>query len=41
MESLQNDLAQAKLRLSEIRRLLDSHLNVEDHTFEIQIDELH
>jgi AraC family transcriptional regulator, chitin signaling transcriptional activator len=32
---------QTKVRLGEIKRLLDAHLNVEDHTFEIQIDELH
>lgn len=35
------DPVQSKLKLNEIKRLLDSHLNVEDHTFEIQIDELH
>jgi len=35
------DSSQTKIRLSEIKRLLDAHLNVEDHTFEIQIDELH
>ena len=40
-EQLQNDSTQAKPRLGEIKRLLDTHLNVEDHTFEIQIDELH
>jgi hypothetical protein len=40
-EHLQNEPTQTKIRLGEIKRLLDSHLNVEDHTFEIQIDELH
>jgi hypothetical protein len=35
------DSSQTKVRLGEIKRLLDAHLNVEDHTFEIQIDELH
>ena len=35
------DSSQTKVRLGEIKRLLDAHLNIEDHTFEIQIDELH
>lgn len=40
-EGLQSEPTQLKIRLSEIKRLLETHLNVEDHTFEIQIDELH
>jgi len=40
-ESFPIDSSQTKIRLGEIKRLLDAHLNVEDHTFEIQIDELH
>ncbi len=40
-ELLQKEPTQTKIRLGEIKRLLDAHLNVEDHTFEIQIDELH
>lgn len=39
-EAMQNEPATAKIRLNEIKRLLESHLNVEDHTFEIQMDEL-
>jgi hypothetical protein len=35
------DSSPTKIRLGEIKRLLDAHLNIEDHTFEIQIDELH
>jgi AraC family transcriptional regulator, chitin signaling transcriptional activator len=31
----------SKLRLGEIRRLLDSYLKIDDKTFEIQMDELH
>jgi hypothetical protein len=30
-----------KTKLNEIRRMLDSYLNIEDNTFEIQMDELH
>jgi len=31
----------SKIKLGEIRRLLDSYLKIEDKTFEIQMDELH
>lgn len=31
----------SKLRLGEIRRMVKSYLETEDHTFEIQMDELH
>ena len=31
----------SKLRLGEMRRLLKNYLEIEDHTFEIQMDELH
>lgn len=31
----------SKLKLGEIRRMLKSYLEIEDHTFEIQMDELH
>ena len=37
----QKNPTQNTLRLKEINRLLDASLNVEDHTFEIQMDELH
>ncbi|MBW6498940.1 MAG: hypothetical protein K0B09_11155 [Bacteroidales bacterium] len=37
----QDKPAQSKMRWSEIQRLLDSYLSVEDKTFEIQMDELH
>lgn len=37
----QKNPAQNNLRLKEIKKLLDSYINVEDHTFEIQMDELH
>lgn len=40
-EALQNDTPNLKLRMNEIKRLLEINLNAEDHTFEIQIDELH
>jgi AraC family transcriptional regulator, chitin signaling transcriptional activator len=33
--------SKAKMRLLEMRRLLDSYLEIEDKTFEIQMDELH
>ncbi|HHN47571.1 MAG TPA: hypothetical protein ENN08_01310 [Bacteroidales bacterium] len=36
-----DDPCLSKLRLGEIRRLLDSYLKVDDKTFEIQMDELH
>jgi hypothetical protein len=41
LEGFPIDSSPTKIRLGEIKRLLDAHLNVEDHTFEIQIDELH
>jgi hypothetical protein len=31
----------SKLKLGEIRRLVKTYLETEDHTFEIQMDELH
>lgn len=31
----------SKIRLKEMRRLLESYLEIEDNTFEIQIDEIH
>ncbi|WP_185146895.1 triple tyrosine motif-containing protein [Chryseobacterium echinoideorum] len=31
----------SKIRLGEIRRMLNQYLHTEDHTFEIQMDELH
>lgn len=37
----EDDPCLSKLRLGEIRRLLDSYLKVDDKTFEIQMDELH
>ncbi len=37
----QDKPAQSKMRWSEIQRLLDSYLTVDDKTFEIQMDELH
>jgi seryl-tRNA synthetase len=40
-ESFQTDPVHAKIRQNEIKRLLDAYLNVEDKTFEIQMDELH
>lgn len=40
-ESLQKEPALAKMKVNEIHRILDSYLNTEVNTFEIQIDELH
>lgn len=37
----QSNPALSKMRWSEIQRLLDSYLSVDDKTFEIQMDELH
>jgi len=37
--SVQKDPCKSKM--NEIRRMLDSYLNIEDNTFEIQMDELH
>lgn len=37
----QKDPCNSKIRWSEIQRILDSYLNIEDKTFEIQMDELH
>jgi hypothetical protein len=41
LEGFPIDSSPIKIKLGEIKRLLDAHLNIEDHTFEIQIDELH
>lgn len=38
---VQKDPSTSKIRWNEMQRLLDSYLNVEDKTFEIQMDELH
>jgi flagellar biosynthesis GTPase FlhF len=38
---LESDPESSKARLNEIRRLLNSYLNTDDKTFEIQMDELH
>ncbi len=40
-EKAQKNPSITKLKLAEMSRTLDSYLNVEDNTFEIQIDELH
>jgi AraC family transcriptional regulator, chitin signaling transcriptional activator len=40
-EIIQNDPYTSKVRLAEIRRILDAYINTEDRTFEIQMDELH
>lgn len=40
-ESLQKEPALAKMKVNEIHRILDSYINTEVNTFEIQIDELH
>jgi AraC family transcriptional regulator, chitin signaling transcriptional activator len=36
-----DDYSLSKIRLCEIRRMLDSYLKIDDKTFEIQMDELH
>jgi ligand-binding sensor domain-containing protein/DNA-binding CsgD family transcriptional regulator len=41
LEDAQKNPAQNHLRLKEINRILDAYLSVDDHTFEIQMDELH
>ncbi|MBX2926427.1 MAG: hypothetical protein KF852_01210 [Saprospiraceae bacterium] len=41
LEDAQLNPAKAKIRWNEMQRLLDSYLDVEDKTFEIQMDELH
>lgn len=38
---MQKQPTASKRKLNEIRRLLDTYLNVEDNTFEIQMNELH
>lgn len=40
-DRLEQDPVTSKIRLGEIRRLLNSYLNTDDKTFEIQMDELH
>jgi AraC family transcriptional regulator, chitin signaling transcriptional activator len=40
-EKAQNNPSISKMKLAEMHRILDSYLNVEDKTFEIQMDELH
>ncbi len=39
-EKLEQNPASLKHRLHEIRQVIDSHISSEDHTFEIQIDDL-
>ena len=41
LEDAQLNPAKSKVRWNEMQRLLDSYLDVEDKTFEIQMDELH
>ena len=41
VQEIENDPNLSKIRLKEIRRMLNSYLESEDHTFEIQMDELH
>lgn len=41
LEDAELNPAKAKIRWNEMQRLLDSYLDVEDKTFEIQMDELH
>lgn len=41
LEDAQKNPAQSSMRQKEIKRLIDTSLKVEDHTFEIQMDELH
>ncbi len=41
LDDVQHNPAKSKMRWNEMQVLLDSYLNVEDKTFEIQIDELH
>ncbi|MBE0641173.1 MAG: hypothetical protein IH599_04005, partial [Bacteroidales bacterium] len=40
-EIAQRSPATSQIRWSEMQRMLDSYLKIEDHTFEIQMDELH
>jgi DNA-binding CsgD family transcriptional regulator/ligand-binding sensor domain-containing protein len=40
-EIAQRNPATSQIRWSEMQRMLDSYLKIEDHTFEIQMDELH
>ena len=40
-KKLEQNPASLKTRLKEIQNIVDSHLNSEDNTFEIQMDELH
>lgn len=41
VQEIEADPNIAKIRLKEIRRLLNNYIESEDHTFEIQMDELH
>jgi hypothetical protein len=41
LKIIEENPASLKRRLSEIHRIVKSHINSEDNTFEIQIDELH
>lgn len=41
LEDAQSNPSKSKMRWNEIQTLLDSYLNIEDKTFEIQMDELH
>lgn len=41
LDEAQKNPGQNNLRLKEINRILDAYLSVDDHTFEIQMDELH
>lgn len=38
---LEDEQTKSKYKLNEIKRLLDTYINTEDKTFEIQMDELH
>ncbi|XWN35982.1 MAG: hypothetical protein ROO71_08455 [Balneola sp.] len=40
-KKLEQNPGSLKTRLKEIQNIIDSHLNLEDNTFEIQMDELH
>jgi AraC family transcriptional regulator, chitin signaling transcriptional activator len=40
-EVIQGDPYSSKVRLAEIRRILEGYINTDDKTFEIQMDELH
>jgi DNA-binding CsgD family transcriptional regulator len=41
LESIEENPESLKRRLNEMKRIIDSHINSDDNTFEIQIDQLH